>query len=71
MEHKKQATVPTNPSLLRNSELGKRVVNLVAERRRRAETERRRTLKYPDLPLIGPNRMADFVIPPREYLEAA
>jgi len=71
MNHNKQATIPSNPSLLRKSELGKRVVNLVAERRRRAETERLRTLKYPDLPLIGPNQMADFIIPLREHLEAA
>jgi hypothetical protein len=44
----------------------KSVINLATERSRRVEAERRgRTLKYQDLPLIGPNRLAV------DYLKAA
>lgn len=74
MTHKKQAAGPSKPPspLITEPEV-KRVSNLASEEIRLVQAERRRRMqRYPDLPLVGPKRLADFVTPPlRECLKAA
>ncbi len=67
MNHNRQTAGHSHPSSPRILEPeAKSVINLATERSRRVEAERRgRMLKYQDLPLIGPNRLAV------DYLKAA
>lgn len=67
MNHNMQTAGHSHPSSPRILEPeAKSVINLATERSRRVGSgQRRRTLKYQDLPLIGPNRLAV------DYLKAA
>jgi hypothetical protein len=66
MNHNRQTAGHSHPSSPRILEPeAKSVINLTTERSRMEAERRGRTLRYQDLPLIGPNRLAV------DYLKAA